>query len=280
MGKLGDVPAHGLVDRDLPERVAQVVVAANDVGDVHVVIIDHNRQHVGRRVVGAQEHEIVDLGRMDFHGALDAVFDDAVPAIRRAQADDIGRVCRRGRPAIAPGRAERRQQGARFGEQGGFFGVAESLLPRGQSLFLAEVAPGLKLFGADIAAERRAARDHLMGDIGMPARAFGLHERRLVRRKAEPVHRVEDGGGRFRRGAFVVGVLDAQQETPAVPFREKVVEKRGACPSNVKHPGGGRGKSRNDAHDQGNLRGFGGTAADGVQKHEDERECKGWGCPD
>ena len=280
MGKPGDVPAHGLVNRDLPERVAQMVVTANDVGDVHVVIIDHDGQHIGRRIVSAQQHEIIDLGGVDFHASLDAVFDDAVCAIGGPQADNIGRVCRRGRPAIAPGRAERRQQGARFGQQRAAFGLAEALLARASALFFAEVAPGLKLFCADIAAECRAARHHLMRHSGMAAHALGLHDRRLVRCQAEPVHGIEDRRRRLRRGAFVVGIFDAQQEPATMPFREKVVEKRGACPSDVKHPGGGRGKPRNDAHDGGNLRRFGGTAADGVQKHEDERECKGWGCPD
>ena len=66
-------PAHGLEDRDLPGGVGQVIVAADDVGDAHVVIVDHDREHVGRLAVGAQQHEIVDVARLDAHRALHQV---------------------------------------------------------------------------------------------------------------------------------------------------------------------------------------------------------------
>jgi hypothetical protein len=39
-----------------------VIVAADHMGHAHVVIVDHHRQHVGRRAVAAQQDEIVQLG--------------------------------------------------------------------------------------------------------------------------------------------------------------------------------------------------------------------------
>jgi hypothetical protein len=39
---------------ELAEGVVQMVVTANDVCHAHVVIVDDDRQHVGRRAVGAQ----------------------------------------------------------------------------------------------------------------------------------------------------------------------------------------------------------------------------------
>ena len=55
------VPAHRLVDLRLPGGVGQVVVAADDVGDAHVVVVDDDGEHVGRVAVRAQEDEVVEV---------------------------------------------------------------------------------------------------------------------------------------------------------------------------------------------------------------------------
>ena len=60
IGRLG--PAHRADDRQLAEGVVEMVVAADDVGHAHVMVVDHHREHVGRRAVGAQQDEIVELG--------------------------------------------------------------------------------------------------------------------------------------------------------------------------------------------------------------------------
>ena len=52
-----------------------MIVAADDVGDAHVMVVDHHRQHVGRRAVRAEQDEIVDLGIGDGDAALDQVVD-------------------------------------------------------------------------------------------------------------------------------------------------------------------------------------------------------------
>jgi hypothetical protein len=118
VGRLG--PAHRADDRQLAEGVVEMVVAADDVGDAHVVIVDHHRQHVGRRAVGAEQDEIVELGVLDGDPALDLVVDRRLALARRLEADDEGLVPllgrsrratavdpeRRARPA--PSRAARR----------------------------------------------------------------------------------------------------------------------------------------------------------------------------
>src|ERR671910_1711948 len=45
-------PAHGADDRQLPERIVEMVVATDHVRHAHVVIVDDYGQHVGRRSVG------------------------------------------------------------------------------------------------------------------------------------------------------------------------------------------------------------------------------------
>ena len=69
-----------------------MVVAADDVGDAHVVVVDHHREHVGRRAVGAEQDEIVELGVLDRDPALDLVVDHRLALARRLEADDEGLV--------------------------------------------------------------------------------------------------------------------------------------------------------------------------------------------
>ena len=89
VGRLG--PAHRADDRQLAEGVVEMVVAADDVGDAHVMVVDHHRQHVGRRAVGAQQDEIVELGVLDRDPALDQVVDHRLALARGLEADDEGR---------------------------------------------------------------------------------------------------------------------------------------------------------------------------------------------
>jgi hypothetical protein len=72
--------AERLQDVDLARRVVDVVVAADDVGDAHVPVVDHDAEVVGRRAVGAGDDQVVQLGVGDLDAALDQVVpgDDAV----------------------------------------------------------------------------------------------------------------------------------------------------------------------------------------------------------
>ena len=76
-------PAHRADDRQLAEGVVEMVVAADHVSDPHVVIVDHDRKHVGRRAVRAQQDEVVELGVLDGDPALNLVVDDGF-ALRAA----------------------------------------------------------------------------------------------------------------------------------------------------------------------------------------------------
>ena len=77
------VPAERLVDLRLARAVGEVVVAADDVRDVHVVVVDDDGEHVGRRAVGAQKDEVVEILVLPDDAALDGVFDDRL-AVRAA----------------------------------------------------------------------------------------------------------------------------------------------------------------------------------------------------
>jgi len=81
-------PAHSLDDLKLPRRIVEMIVAADDVGHSHVEIIDHDRKHIGRRAVGAQQHHIVELRVGVAHQALHDVFDNGFAGLRRLDAND------------------------------------------------------------------------------------------------------------------------------------------------------------------------------------------------
>jgi hypothetical protein len=57
----------------LAKGVGEVVVAADDVGDGHVVVVHHHGVQVGRRAVGAEDDHVVQLGGADADRALHEV---------------------------------------------------------------------------------------------------------------------------------------------------------------------------------------------------------------
>ena len=61
--KVGAGKAQRLVDQDLARGVGQVVVAADDVGDLHVGVVTDNGEVIGGGAVGAnQDHIVHDVG--------------------------------------------------------------------------------------------------------------------------------------------------------------------------------------------------------------------------
>ena len=76
-------PAHRADDGELAEGVVEMIVAADDVGDAHVVIVDDDGEHVGRRAVRAEQDEIVQLGILDGDPALHGVVDGGLAIARR-----------------------------------------------------------------------------------------------------------------------------------------------------------------------------------------------------
>ena len=51
--------AERLEDEQLLGRVREVIVAADDVGDPHLGVVDGDREVVERRAVAARDHEVV-----------------------------------------------------------------------------------------------------------------------------------------------------------------------------------------------------------------------------
>jgi len=64
-----------------------MIVASDDVGDAHVVIVDHDGEHVGRVAVAAQQHEIVEVLVLPDHAALHLILDHGLAGQGRAEPD-------------------------------------------------------------------------------------------------------------------------------------------------------------------------------------------------
>ena len=215
---------HRADDRQLAERVVQMIVAADDVSHAHVVIVDHDRQHIGRRPVRPEQHEVVQLGVLDGHLALDPIVDRGLAVLRCLQPDDEGAIGIFRSILVAPGAAD-----------------AQRLLGR-----LRLCAHRGEFVGGQIAAIGVAVRDHRMRDRRVAVGARELIGRCLVGIEPEPMHPLQDRVDRVLCRSRAVGILDPQQEGAAMIASEKPVEQRGPRAAEVEIPGRRRREAGDD----------------------------------
>ena len=81
------VPAQRLVDLGLTRGVGEMVVPADDVGDTHVVVVDHDREHIGGGSIRAQQYQIIEVLVLPDDAALHLIFDRSLAAERRLEPD-------------------------------------------------------------------------------------------------------------------------------------------------------------------------------------------------
>ena len=98
--------AQRLEDQELREGVRQMLLGADDVGDLHLGVVDDAGEVVERRAVGPDDHEVADLVGLLLDVPLDQVVDD-----ERAAERDL----------------EPEREGAPFGLEPGQVGVGERL---------------------------------------------------------------------------------------------------------------------------------------------------------
>jgi hypothetical protein len=226
MGHLRNRPAERDVDLSLAGGIGEVVDAADHVGHAHVVVVDDDGEIVGRRTVGAQDDEVVEILVLDHDAALDEIVDHRFAAVGGAKPDGIGPVLRGfGGIAVAP-RALVAQR-ATFGEGAGANGLE----------FLRRAVAAVGIAGGNQGLDNRAVA------VG----AGILRYRLALPVEAEPGQPVEDGRDRRLGGTRPVGVLDAQQHRAIPALREQPVEQRRARAPDVEEAGGGRGKAGDDS---------------------------------
>ena len=82
MGKDRRLPAERFIDLSLPRGVGEVVVAADDMGDAHVMVVYNHGEIVGRRAVAAQDDKVVELLVGEDDAPMHAVVDRRVALAR------------------------------------------------------------------------------------------------------------------------------------------------------------------------------------------------------
>ena len=233
-----------LVDEHLARRGAEQILAADDVRDAHVGVVDRVHEVVRGHAVGAHDHVVAELRVLEAHLAAHDVGDDALALVGRAQADH-----RRDSRSLPRGplRVAESEAAARVDERA--------------ARLLGSVALGGELLGRAVAAVCEALREELLGDRMMTRAALALDVglvraadiRPLVPLEPDPAQRALDLLDRLGMLARLVGVLDPQHEAPAVVARVEPREQRGAHAAHVQQAGRGRRKARAD----GACHGFG-----------------------
>ena len=209
MSELWQRTAQSLVEMNLPRRVGQVVVAADDMADRHVDVVDDDAEIIRRRAVGAGDDEIVELAVFEDDIALDQIFDHRRALARRAEADDIGLVGRqRGNHA--------------------FRRPASAVIGRFAFFFHRRLAFGVELRGAASAGIGFAHGQQFLNLLSVKRVALALIKRPFVIIEFEPFHGVKNRLDRLGGRPFAVGVLDAQDKFAAMMTREEKIKQRGA----------------------------------------------------
>ena len=220
--------AQGQQDVDLARGVVDVIITADNVGDVHVPVVHYHAEVIGRATVRAGDDQVVQLFVID----LDAAFDRVFPRYRAGQRGleayyrlHVGRWLRQGLACLrAPAAVV-----ARFFAAGFLFG-----------------AQRFQLFLAAVAVVGVAAGQQLLDHFLVTVKALGLVERAFVVVQTYPVHAVHNGFYRFRGGAFQVGVFDAQHKGAALLAGKCPGEQCRAHAADVQETGGAGGKTGAD----------------------------------
>ncbi len=204
--------------------IDEVIVAANDVRDGHVMIVDHDREHVGRGSVRAQQHEVVEILVLPDHAALDLVVDHGFSGLGRLETDhrfDVGRSF--GGRAVAPA----------------------AVVAHGAPLRLRGGSHLLKLLLAGIAIVGIAVGQQLFGDFTVTRGARELIDGLAIPIDAEPLQAVDNGADSGFRGALAVGILDPEQHLAATAPRVEPV-KQGRSAASDMQESGRRGRKAGD----------------------------------
>ena len=209
VGERGHGRAEGLVDHDLARGVGKVIVAADDVGDLHHGVVDDGCEVVRGRAVGAEDDKVVELLGIEGHLAVDGVVDDDVAAVLgHLDTQDVGLA----------------GIDAATGLLGIKIAAATLIALEGVLALLCGLTVGVELLLGAEAGIGLALVPKLLGGLLVQVQALGLgvgaivaaHLGTLVPVQAKPTHGAQDDLRVLVGGAGGVGVVDAQDERAAV----------------------------------------------------------------
>ena len=188
--------AERFEDVDLARRVVDVVVAADNVRDVHVQIVHHHAEIVRGHAIGTHDDQVVQLCVLHDDGAFHEVVENYFAIETILEADH---------------RCHARRRGFALRVLGPPATVVARLLAASALSF----AHRIEVFLARVAMIGLALANQLLRDLGIALETVHLIDGPLVVVEPQPLHRVEDGLRGFLRGALAIRVFDAQDELAA-----------------------------------------------------------------
>ena len=234
-----------LEDEELRERVRQVLLGADDVGDLHLGVVDDAGEVVERRAVGPDDHEVADLVGLLLDVPLDQVVDDERAAERDLEPQGVG-------PSL--------------GLEPGQVGVGERLAAEAVGALAASRPRPCRrrarprCCSRDRRAPRRPARS-AAGGVAVGALRLEIRAVRpadlgaFVPVHAHPAEAVEDQRDGLLDVPLLVGVVDPEDELAAGVAGQQPVEQRRPHPADVEEAGRAGGESCAYAHDLGSRAG-------------------------
>jgi hypothetical protein len=222
---------------DLHCGIADMILAAQHLRYTHVEIVDRARQHVEPAAVGAADDRVGQLRGVEFLRAAHAI----VPGDRRGVVE-----------------LEPPVRGDALGFLGGALGCAQfqrsAIVDRRQPASETDLALELELLlrlvaGIDPArlAQRRKGAFVQREPLRLAGLAIGL--------ETQPFEIGADRLDIVLAAALGIGIVDAQQETPAALLGEHPVVQRSANVADMEPPGGRRGEAGDMGHARADSRG-------------------------
>src|SRR6185437_9078091 len=225
------LPAQEVVQQNVLRGAADPLVATQDVGDLHQVVVDHVRQVIRRPAVGLEQYLIVDQLVLEGDLATKDVVKRRLSGFWHRQTHDTRLAVPRSLFLLGPAEV-----------------TAEAIVARwlfARFLGRAHFGQPLKCTEAAVCV---AARDELVGVAAVDWQALGLEVRLkrpsdlgpLVPLHAEPaqalVNRFQRAGG----DPILIGIFDPQQERAAGVASVEPVEERGVNVADVREAGRAR----------------------------------------
>jgi hypothetical protein len=204
--------AERLEDEQLARGVGQVVLAADDVRDRGVHVVDGDREVVEHAAVRTGDDRIVEVDVGERRVAADDVVHDAFALVGDAQPH-------RARAAVL----------AAVAAAGAVLGLE-----------------GVDVVLRGVGAVRVALVEQLLQELLVALAARALADRPLVVVEPEPLERLEDLLDVLEGRAHGVGIFDPQHEGPPAASREQPVVERGTRAADVQRAG--RRRSKADSH--------------------------------
>ena len=239
-------PSERLEQQHVLRRVRDVIVAADDVRDLHVDVVHDDREVVGRLAVRAQDDEVLDVRRCRTRSAR--------APDRRTSVCPSGtwkRIARGAPAASSSAICPARQRPARRGR-------TSSRRPPLRPPAASPAAPRASSSSSTRCLRRRAAAPSRGSDRAAATGSTARAARRcpaLRPSRAPASAGLDDAGDHLPRRSLGVGVFDAQHERAAVPARVEPVEERSAGAADVQVTGGRGGEA--DAEHRWILAGIG-----------------------